>query len=261
MVEAGYRLGDRLLYLREPMLRGDDVAALQRRLGALGFDAGRVDAIFGPRTKTAVDQFQRNAGLTVDGVCGPSTLLMLDRLGPGGAGREPVALVRELESLRNRPRTLQGRRVAIGDTGGLHAAATAAAKALSRVGAEVVVLQHPDQSEQAAEANAALADVYVGLGLEADAQGCTTAHYAGHSYVSPAGRRLALLVQTTLPGALGIPDLGVRGMALPVLKETRMPAVVCELGPPPTVVARTAELAEALAQVLGTWATAPFVDA
>ena len=33
LVEAGYRLGDRLLYLQSPMLRGDDVAELQKRLG------------------------------------------------------------------------------------------------------------------------------------------------------------------------------------------------------------------------------------
>lgn len=261
LVEAGYRLGDRLLYLREPMLRGDDVAALQRRLGALGFDAGRVDAIFGPLTKTALDELQRNAGLTVDGVCGPATLSMLDRLGPSGADREPVAVVRELELLRHAPRTLQGRRVAVGDAGGLHAAAAAAARALAAAGAEVVVLQHPDQSEQAAEANAAVVDVYIGLRLDVDAQGCTTAHYASHRYVSPAGQGLALLVQAVLPEVLGIPDGGVRGMALPVLRETRMPAVVCELGPPVAVVARTAELAEGLARALGTWATAPFVEA
>lgn len=261
LVEAGYCLGDRLLYLREPMLRGDDVAALQRRLGALGFDAGRVDAIFGPNTKTALDEFQRNAGLTVDGVCGPATLSMLDRLGPSGAGREPVAVVRELELLRRAPRTLQGRRIAVGDAGGLHAAAAAAARALAGAGAEVLVVQHPGQSEQAAEANAALADVYIGLRLEVDASGCTTAHYASHDYISPAGRGLALLVQATLPGALGILDNGVRGMALPVLRETRMPAVVCELGPPSTVVAGTAQLAAGLAQALSAWAVKPFVEA
>lgn len=260
VVEAGYRLGDRLLYLREPMLRGDDVAVLQRNLGALGFDAGRVDAIFGPRTKWALDEFQRNAGLTVDGVCGPATLAMFDRLGPGGAGREPVAIVRELELLRCAPRTLFGRRVAVGDTGGLHAAATATAKALTKAGAEVVVVSHPDQSEQATEANAAQADVYIGLHLDVDAQGCATAHYAGHHYVSPGGRGLALLVQAAIPVALGIPDRGVRGMALPVLKETRMAAVVCELGPPSTVVSRTAELAAGLTEALGQWVSAPIYE-
>jgi N-acetylmuramoyl-L-alanine amidase len=39
IVEAGWHPGDRLLYYATPMLRGDDVAALQRRLGQLGFDA------------------------------------------------------------------------------------------------------------------------------------------------------------------------------------------------------------------------------
>ena len=52
LVEAGYSVGDRLLYLTSPMLRGDDVAELQLRLGALGFDAGRVDGIFGPVSYT-----------------------------------------------------------------------------------------------------------------------------------------------------------------------------------------------------------------
>ncbi len=52
VVESGYRLGDRLLYRRRPMLRGDDVAELQRRLNGLGFDAGREDGILGDDTGT-----------------------------------------------------------------------------------------------------------------------------------------------------------------------------------------------------------------
>src|SRR4051812_35182321 len=39
LVEADRRLGDRLLYERRPMVRGDDVGELQQLLGALGFDA------------------------------------------------------------------------------------------------------------------------------------------------------------------------------------------------------------------------------
>ncbi len=41
LVEAGYQLGDRTLYLHSPFHRGDDVGALQRKLNGLGFDAGR----------------------------------------------------------------------------------------------------------------------------------------------------------------------------------------------------------------------------
>jgi hypothetical protein len=48
-----------------------DVAALQQRLGALGFDAGRVDGILVQRTAAAIAEFQRNCGLTSrDGVFG-----------------------------------------------------------------------------------------------------------------------------------------------------------------------------------------------
>lgn len=257
LVEAGYRLGDRLLYLRQPMLRGDDVASLQRRLGALGFDAGRVDGIFGPATKRALDELQRNAGLVVDGVFGPGTLETLERFGPKGTEREPVAAVRELEMLRNAPRTLQGRRVVLADGGGLHAVLSATERVLKEAGAEVTVVHHPDQSEQAAEANAARGEVFVGLRLEPGGSGCASAHYAGHRYESAGGRRLAHLVQAAVPAAVGISDGGVRGMAIAVLKETRMPAVVCELGPPAVVVARTAELAEALGAVLAAWVASP----
>ena len=35
LVGAGYDLGDRMLYRRVPMMRGDDVATLQKQLNAL----------------------------------------------------------------------------------------------------------------------------------------------------------------------------------------------------------------------------------
>ena len=257
LVEAGYRLGDRLLYLRQPMLRGDDVANLQRSLGALGFDAGRVDGIFGIRTKLALEDFQRNAALTIDGVCGPGTCRALERFGARVAARQPVAVVRELERLRQAPRTLQDQRVVIGDGGGMNAAAAAARQVLAAAGARVSVVDHPDQSVQAAEANAGQADVYLGLALDPSSQGCSVAYYAGHRFESPAGRRLAELVHAAVATTLGLPGGGVAGMALPILRETKMPAVVCELGPPPQVVARTAELAEALGEALVAWALAP----
>lgn len=260
LVEAGYRLGDRLLYLRHPMLRGDDVATLQRSLGALGFDAGRVDGIFGPGTERALTEFQRNAALTVDGVCGPDTRRAVERFGARVAARQPVAVVRELERLRRSPRTLQGRRVVVGDAGGMHAAAAAARSVLAGAGASVVVLNHPDPSEQATAANAGQAEVYLGLSLDPGGGGCSVAYYSGHRFESPAGRRLAELVQAAVATALHLDGGRVRGMALPVLRETRMPAVLCELGPPAAVVPRTAELAVALGDALTAWAQAPCDD-
>src|SRR5689334_3930069 len=98
LVESGFSLGDRTLYFRQPMLRGDDVTELQRQLNSLGFDAGREDGILGPDTEIALRQFQRNAGTTADGVFGPATLGAMQRVSSLAAGS--VASVREREELR-----------------------------------------------------------------------------------------------------------------------------------------------------------------
>ena len=89
LVEAGYRLGDRTLYLHSPFHRGDDVRALQRKLNALGFDAGREDGLFGPLTDRAVREFQRNVGEEPDGIVGIDTLVDARADAPTGVGTGP----------------------------------------------------------------------------------------------------------------------------------------------------------------------------
>lgn len=49
-----------------------DTFAIQRALSALGY-AVAIDGDFGPKTKTAVQAFQRGRGLAADGVVGPLT--------------------------------------------------------------------------------------------------------------------------------------------------------------------------------------------
>ncbi len=254
LVEAGYRLGDRPLYLTSPLQRGDDVAELQRRLGSLGFDAGRVDGIFGIRTDRALVDFQRNAGLANDAICGPSTLAALARLGPSGNSPHSVAAVREREQHRGRPHSLSGRSIAVGDTGGVEALATLVTAAVTSAGGRSLLLQHPDGSEQARQANAVETDAYIGLSL-ADGPGqFRTAYYRAPSgWESPEGRRLAELVQEALVPVLGNSRGGVRGMAVPILRETKMPAVVAELGAPAVVVQSAHEVAKALTSALHQW--------
>ncbi len=255
LVEAGFRLGDRFLYHRRAMLRGDDVADLQRRLSALGFDAGRVDGIFGPRTATALAEFQRNMGLPVDAILGADTLNELRRVMPRTELSELVSAVRDRDRLRHLPKTLLGRCIAVGEEGGLDALASAVRRALHRAGANAVPVLHPDGSAQAAAANSAGAEIYLGLRLFPSAPRCTTAHYSGYRYESAGGRRLAELVQSRVPSVLGIAPGEPEGMSLPVLRETRMPAVVCELGPAALVVERTPVIAQALVEALTEWAT------
>ena len=234
------------------MLRGDDVAELQRRLSALGFDAGRVDGIFGEDTQQAVLEFQRNAGLTGDAVCGPATLAALTRLATRADDPLPVAEVREREALRRSPRTLHGRRVVVGEPGGLDALADALVRSLGSTGAEAIPLHHPDGSVQAQQANGVGADVFLGLAAAED--GCSTAYYAAHSFESSGGRRLADCIQDEVAAVLGAGRQEPVGMALPVLRETRMPAVLCELGPPAVLVGRGPDLACAFTRALERWA-------
>jgi N-acetylmuramoyl-L-alanine amidase len=251
LVEAGYRLGDRRLYQRKPMMRGDDVADLQSRLGALGFDAGKVDGIYGPETAGALAEFQRNAGLTVDAIFGPEELQVLERLGHRGDGL--VADLREVAALRWSTRTLQQLKVVIAERGGLDALAATAGQVLRRHGAEIIVLHHPDPSELAQQANALKAAVFVELASLGRDPGCRCTYYRGYSTASPAGHDLAERLAVVVAAAVGVENLGARGMAIPVLRETRMPAVVCEVGPTHALVAQAPAIAEALADGLERW--------
>ncbi|HEY3375165.1 MAG TPA: peptidoglycan-binding protein [Candidatus Aquicultor sp.] len=80
LVEATYKFGGRLLYLRSPFFRGDDVRELQLSLNTLGFNTGIVDGIFGETTERAVRDFQLNFGLPSDGIFGPSSLTAIRNL-------------------------------------------------------------------------------------------------------------------------------------------------------------------------------------
>ena len=62
---------------------GDEVRKIQQKLSDLGYYKGRVDGIYGTNTQSAVKSFQRNVGLTADGIAGSATLLYL---GLGGGG-------------------------------------------------------------------------------------------------------------------------------------------------------------------------------
>jgi N-acetylmuramoyl-L-alanine amidase len=148
---------------------------------------------------------------------------------------------------------LQGRHVAVGESGGLGSVTGALRRRLTFAGIQVTELHHPDDAVQAREANELKVDVFVGLRLNPSTSSCRTAFWSGTHDESPGGRSLAELVQGSVPAALGIADGGVIGMSVPILRETRMPAVVVELGPASAVVERTSSLAAALSAALGHW--------
>jgi N-acetylmuramoyl-L-alanine amidase len=249
LIAASVRLGDRLLYLRREMLRGDDVAELQRRMNALGFDAGREDGILGPATERAIRQFQRNAGLTPDGVFGPATRKSLTRLDALAAGS--VAAVREREHLRRGPHQLTGRTVYLAVEPGLAVLGGAVAKGLAAAGAARVATatSGEDDSTLAAEANRFEAHCCLAIRSGDDEPRC--AYFATTKFRSEAGFRLAQHLDAELTPLLGHTD-GVVGKSYPLLRETRMPAVICEIVPAgdaaalQSLVASNHEIAEAI---------------
>ena len=63
----------RILKLKSPNMRGEDVRWAQARLNELGYNSGKEDGIFGPNTDKAVKAFQKAQGLSQDGDIGPLT--------------------------------------------------------------------------------------------------------------------------------------------------------------------------------------------
>ena len=68
--------------------RGDEVRRIQQKLKSMGYYTGSVDGIYGTQTQSAVRKFQRDNGLTVDGIAGPKTLSYLGiSSGSSGSGQ------------------------------------------------------------------------------------------------------------------------------------------------------------------------------
>jgi N-acetylmuramoyl-L-alanine amidase len=225
IVESGWRLGDRLLYRRRPMLRGDDVAELQRRLNGLGFDAGREDGILGDDTTRALVEFQRNMNLPTDGMCGAATLAVLERVGTLAEGS--VASVREREALRRGPHRLSGRRVFVAAAPGFETLASVVVRELAELGAGAALdATGADDPVLAAEANRYAADLFLAF-RAGDAPGCRCSYFASGRFRSEGGYAVAEAVSQELAPILG-GDPCAAGRTYAVLRETRMAAVICE---------------------------------
>jgi N-acetylmuramoyl-L-alanine amidase len=229
LVEASWKLGDRLLFLTSPNLRGDDVADLQSRLGRLGFDCGRVDGILGPRTARALEDFQANCGTSADGVCGPDTVRTLTIVSSQSGAGPGIAAVREREHLRAGLGSVAMCRLVVGQYGGLSALTRTLSRELRLRGATVMSLDEPDAVAQATAANHFAADAYLGLETQTE-PGALVQFYSVPTFESVGGRSLAELIAGRL-GQIGDRAPEVRGMRLPMLRETRMPAVQCVFGP------------------------------
>lgn len=220
---AGWGLGSRIIALRHPNLRGDDVASLQHRLSALGFDPGRPDGIFGPDSESALREFQRSAGIASDGVCGPATIVALDRLDALAGGS--IVEVRERESLVDAPRCVDDRRIAIAATANARVLGESVGQSLVDLGADVLLLLGEDSARAGRAANEFEADLLIAL--VDPAPDVRVAYFATDRFKSIGGLHHALRLASELAPILG--ENQPAGRTYEILRSTRMHAVAIHL--------------------------------
>jgi N-acetylmuramoyl-L-alanine amidase len=256
--EARWQLGDRpLSYSVTHPYVGDDVAGLQQRLLEMGFDPGRADGRFGRQTEAALRDFQRNVGLSADGILGPSTMAALERLRrtvTGGSASER----REEEQLLRGGSALSGRVVALdpghgGDDLGACAHDLTEAEIafdlarrvegrLGALGVATYLTRGPDNQlddeSRARFANETGADLLISLHTDAALSeapnGVATFFYgatlADRVVRSVVGERLATLLQRELVARTDLVDCRTHPKAWELLRLTRMPAVRLDIG-------------------------------
>ena len=241
--EARWKLGDRSLNLQEsPLMHGDDVAALQSRLTEMGFDCGRVDGIYGPRTELAVKDFQKSVGATVDGKCGPATIIALIRLTKIVSGGAP-SILRESANQKNRGPALANKTIVLnpdGDDPLVYDVAVRTEGRLLALGASVFLTRgernNPSESERIAFTNNSNADSMISLHEDSykneNAHGAATYFYGSeaHGVHSIVGERFASLVQREICARTDFANCRTHAMTWDLLRLTKAPAVRIDLG-------------------------------
>ena len=241
LVEAGWRLGHRLLYATTPNLRGDDVAELQVRLAQFGFNPGRIDGIFGPATGEALRDFQRNCALDPSGELTRSTLTELERMGSTRGERSLVTDARDLAGF-NEP-----------SSGPLVIAGTGALTTLLAVACaddfNVEVLDDESAEAVASFANDHSAAFVLSIQTLKQIDGVHLHYWASYRSHSRRGEQLANFIASACTRVADLPRVDVTGMALPILRETKMVTLHIEHGDEPESTLRS--LAHVIGSVMG----------
>ncbi|HEY3633090.1 MAG TPA: peptidoglycan-binding protein [Jatrophihabitantaceae bacterium] len=251
---ARWRLGDRVLaHNATNLVFGDDVVALQEQLLEMGYDIVRPDGVFGRRTEAALRAFQRDYGLTPDGICGPATLRALRQLTRRVIGGRPQLLREQMQVAESGP-SLLGKRLVLDpghggadrgvEAGGVCEAdlawdlATRLEGRLTALGVTTWLTRGPyngkTDEERADFANEVGADALLSLHVDGAssplANGVAAYHYGGRESSSTIGERLAELAQREIVARTGMLNARVHPKTWTLLRLTRMPTVRIEVG-------------------------------
>ncbi|MEK6648245.1 MAG: N-acetylmuramoyl-L-alanine amidase [Actinomycetota bacterium] len=254
--EARWKLGDRSLYLQSALLmRGDDVATLQGRLTDMGFNCGRVDGVFGPRTESSVREFQQSVGVMVDGKCGPATITALIRLTRTVSGGTP-SILRESAMQKNRGPALANKVIVLDPSCGganhgicahnveeseiVYDIAQRLEGRLLALGVSVFLTRgvnnSPSEAERIAFANETNVDLIVSFHADRyvneNAHGVATYFYGSqaHGIHSVVGERFASLVQREICARTDLLNCRTHAKTWDLLRLTKAPTVQIDLG-------------------------------
>ena len=222
LIEAGWQLGQRLLYFAQPNLRGDDVAELQVRLAQLGFNPGRIDGIFGRLLNDALMDFQGNCALAPSGTLTRASLLELVRMTSYGPTRQLVTDARSLAGFDS-PST--GPLVLCGDS---RLASLLARKSSATL--DVTQLDDHSPDAVAAYANEHSACAVISIEGVAELVGVHLHYWESYRSHSQHGKLAATTISSVLTASHSPIRVEISGMALPLLRETRMTTLFIEYG-------------------------------
>jgi len=249
IVEAGYRPGGRLIYLRQPPFRGADVMELQRMLNDLGFDPGAVNGLFDERTVRATREFQYNAGLMPDGVVDAGVFKTLKTYADQTLGTHQIPdksggyFPENLFSGAIVVDAAHGGRdrgyVCPGNHGFTEADLNlAVAQDLSQIlpARQILLTRSDDEevshSDRAYLANSSGAKMVISIHHahhgSPRAEGTASFYFSRLGYQSHRGRMTATYLQRGVTRALDTLDIGELGRSYDILRETNIPAVVVE---------------------------------
>ena len=192
------------------------------RLAQLGFNPGRIDGIFGRLLEDALIDFQRNCAIEPSGTLTREALVELHRVTSNGASRRLVTEARDVAGFDDEP---TGPVVVCGES---PLAALLARDALDTM--RVTLLSDSSTDEVAAFANASGAAAVISVQTLKQVDGVHLHYWASYRSHSRRGEQLASAIAAALARSKQLPRVEVAGMALPILRETKMTTVHIEHG-------------------------------
>lgn len=258
LVDAGYKIGDRLLYLKNPPFRGDDVKTLQLWLKTLGFYPSNENGIFCEKTRKALLEFQDNMNINDDGIMGKQTLHHLRSIQRIIVSKEssnfPYINGRGKKDSGNKCKIIldfstgpedEDGTVESGDTRFLkekmYICRSIIGFCMDELGSsdfQVMTTISGDESQgiflfdRIDNANKSGADYLISINLnhstDEEANGCSCYYFKGIKSYSIEGFQLANIIQDSLIKNLKILDCRVHGSSYAILKNTTMTSVLVE---------------------------------